>query len=295
MSDARSEVFCDFFTITSLPDNLDLILSALRPYFYDLGCTEEPGAFRLPDGYGLFTYRRKFKVSIFAASGLFASALRERSLLSRFLSEFFFFPHRVSSVDFTVDQYISAPERLHEIYKAAKAGEISFTRKALTPSSITFLSSQVCYADTGQDTGTVYLGRRGSHEVFAKVYDKRQQMAQTRMISVRDTLRHELTVTGKMGVTLKDIVQPHDCFYHFYPSNLLSTAQKSEWVGDSEGFTLEKPRERLPSAVLRQRLETSRDLQAMFGLCDEIGDNGLTYLISQLKKLYSTRKSALPA
>lgn len=287
----RSSVFCDYFTITTPPDYLQQVLAALRPYLYDLGCSEEPGAFRLPDGFGLFSFRVKHKVALFASSGGFASALRDKSLLSLFLAEFFSFPHNVSSADFTVDEYVSAPDRLSEIYRTAIDGEVSFTRKKITASSVSFLMSPVCYDDSGRNTGTLYLGKRGRHEVFAKVYDKRQQLKQQRMIDVRDVLRHEVTITSKMGLTLRDIASPHDCFYHFYPSNLLSKAKSEHWVGGETGFRLEKPPERLPAEILRIRVETSRELESMLDLVEQVGCEGLKYLFRQITNKYERRNT----
>lgn len=293
MSSPRSEVFCDYFTITTPPYDLDQVLTALRPYFYQLGCAEEPGAFRLPDGFGLFSFRVKHRVAIYAVTGGFASALRDAGVFSHFLSEFLAFSYNVSSADFTCDEYVSAPTRLSSLYALAISSEVSFTRKKIMPSSVTFLMSPVVYDESGQNTGTLYVGKRGRHEVFAKIYDKRQQMAQQRGLSVRDCLRHELTVTGKMGINLRDLAQPHNCFYHFYPSNLLSKARSDPWVSTGEGFRVEKPPRRLPAQILQDRVGTSRELESMFVLAEEIGANGLTYLLRQIQYQYASRSSAL--
>lgn len=292
MSSPRSEVFCDYFTITTPIDCMDPVIRALKPYFVDLCCSEEEGAFRLPDGFGLFSYRVRHRVAIYATSGGFASALRSVGLLNPFLSEFFVFPHNVSSADFTVDEYAYSPPRLAEIYSLASTGQVSFTRKSVNPSAVTTLLSPVAYDDSGLNTGSVYIGRRGRHEVLAKIYDKRQQLLQQRGVNVRDALRHELTVTSKMGITLRDISIPHDCFYHFYPSNLLSKAASRAWEGQGEGFRLEKPPERLPTQVLRSRVDTSKELKTMLELAEQIGDGGLTYLLGLIKKAYESREIA---
>lgn len=285
----RSEVFCDFFTITTPKDLLEHVITALQPYFLRLGCSEEPCTFRGPDKRGTFSYRTRHKVAIYAASGGFVGLLRDAGILNEFLAEFYNFSHNVSSADFTVDEYRPAPVRVQEIYDSAMRGEVSFTRKAVNPSAVTYLMSRVTYDDSGLNTGTVYIGRKGNCEVRAKVYDKRQQMRQQRTADIRDTLRHEVTVSGKMGITLRDIAVPHDCFYHFYPENLLSKAQFSPWVGVGEGFRLEKPPERIPAALMKRRVETSLELKTMIGLAVEIGeDSGLTYLFSLIRKQHAS-------
>lgn len=297
MITARSSVFCDFFTLTTPKEYHPEVISALQPFFAELGCTLEPTGFgyRSISG-GLFSWRERHSVAVYSASGSFLSDLRASSdaqLLPKFLAELALFPHRVSSADFTVDEYVFSPKRISEIYELGVSGSISFTRKALLPSHVRSLLSPAAYQHSThyRDTGTLYLGKKGSHEVYAKVYDKRQELFVKHGLVIPDTLRHEMTVSHRMGIVLRDIYNPTDCFYHFYPPELLPTAPCERWVPMAEGYTLPKLPERLPAQLLKQRVEGSRDLQDMFELADKVGNEGLTYLLTVVKSAYQRRQN----
>lgn len=291
----RSEVFCDFFTLTTPKENHAALIAALQPFFAELGCTHDRNGY----GYrstsnGLFSWRERHAVAVYTASGSFLSDLRDHSLLNHFLAELALFPHRVSSADFTVDEYVFSPPRLSQIYELGVSGSLSFTRKAISRSHVRSLLTPAAYPNNSnyRDTGTLYIGTKGSHEVYAKVYDKRQELLAKHGVTICDTLRHELTVSHRMGITLRDVSLPTSCFYHFYPPELLPTAQCDRWAPMAEGYTLPKLPERLPAQLLKQRVEGSKDLQDMFELADKVGIEGLTYLLTVVKSAYQRRQNA---
>jgi len=294
-----SPVFTDYATITTPPEHLDDVMASLKPWldaslcYVDVKSSPEVMRWRSPSG-GLLTVKaRSYGVSIYTASGGFMSDLRQSGLQATFLAAFSSFPHNVSSADFTVDEYRDdVPSRLVDIYELAAAGHVSFTRKHIGRSAIRRLFRPSLYNDC-DETGTLYIGKRGSHEVHCKCYDKRNEsLDRTGRDIGRNTLRHEMTVSGKMGLTLRDLDQPHDCFYHFYPSNLLSTAQKTTWQGYGEGFEVKRPEKRLASQILAGKVEASMELASMLRLADEVGQHGLDYFIRLLRERHNRLHSS---
>ena len=294
MSSPRSEVFCDFFTITTPKDNHDALLEALLPFFSQMRCSLEPYGYRLYEERakgGLFSWRLGASIASYSASGSFVKALRDNNMLVQFLAEIALFPHNVSSADFTVDEYVHAPPRIRQAYELASTGGISFTRKALKPAHVRALLRPCIHPDrmSDGDTGTLYLGSRGNHEVHSKLYDKQHHAFVEFGAILPPTLRHELTVSKRMGITLRDLCLPASCFYHFYPPELLSPADVPPWQSFEGGYILTKAAPRLPSQVLRDRVETSEDLLQLFEIADKIGSEGFTYLLRLITNSYQRR------
>lgn len=135
--------------------------------------------------------------------------------------------------------------------------------------------------------GTVYLGGR-SAEVKARVYDKRQERIARGYPDPGPWLRAELTVTGAVGVSLKDVWSPAPVFWHFMASTLKGIAacpvDVPEWVPGGVGFSL-PPRPVLdPVQRLARRLERSTELQDLCSLaCSVRGGAVLVY--RRLRKL----------
>lgn len=298
-----SPVFADYATITLPLEHFPDALASLKPWLdgslcvLDTKSTADLLRYRSPSG-GLLTAKAKsYGVSVFTASGRFMGDLRSFGVQSSFLSEFASFPHNVSSADLTVDEYRDdVPSRLVEIYEMAANGQVSFTRKHIGRSAVRRLFRPALYNDC-DETGSIYIGKRGSHEVHSKCYDKRNEMLDRGLPDpVRGTLRHEMTVSGKMGITLRDLDQPHDCFYHFYPSNLLAMPQKRHWEGWGEGFSVEKPVKRLPSQILADKVENSLEISSLLDLADQVGEKGFDYFISLLRnKHFQMGKGSIAA
>lgn len=283
-------VFCDYATLTTPPDCYEDVLATVRPlleyslFAYDISSSPDFLKIRSPSG-GLFTARpRKYGVSIYQFSGKALHDLRTSGYFSLLFAEFARFPHKVTTLDLTVDEArADVSGRLLSIYEMAARGEVSFTRKALQPSHVRRIFAPCLYSPA-DETGTVNLGLRANHEVFAKCYDKRQERLQNEGFDMGyGVLRHELTVRGEMAPTLRDIVEPTNCFWHFYPANILTTPRKEAWQGYGEGFEVKRPEKRLPSQILAFKVGSSLELDSLIRLSDEIGENGFNYFIQLLK------------
>jgi len=289
MPSPRSKVFCDFFNVTVPKDNNEAVLLALQPFLAQLGCSLTAVGYTSPSG-GLFSWRFRGQIVVYSGSGAFITALRDNGIFSMFLAEFAMFPHAVSSADFTCDEYVPAPLRLKAIFDLANTGAVTFTRKSVNPRYVRGLLRSPIYPDeTGCLTGTIYIGQRGIHEVHAKIYDKRNEVLDKKGEHIGDCTRHELTVSRRMGITLRDLVEPASCFYHFYPSDLLEPEPFEPWSSMGfVGYELPKLETPLPAQVLRARAMDSPELRDYFRLADTIGSEGFKYLLNVIKQSYKS-------
>jgi len=293
MVSPRTRVFCDFFNITTPKDNHDFLIPALQPFFASLGCSLTAVGYSCPSG-GLFSHRFRGQVVLYSCSGAFITALRDSGQLALFLAEFAMFPHAVSSADLSVDEYAAAPAKIQAVFSIANTGTVSFTRKAVARNHVRSLQRLPHYHDdSGLLTGTVYIGQRGRHEVHMKVYDKRNETIERTGQDIGDRVRYELTVSRRMGVTLRDLVEPASCFYHFCPPSILEPEPTEPWAPMAEGYFLPKLEARLPSQVLKARAMDSPELRDLFRIADTIGSEGFKYLLSVVKQSYESYQSEI--
>jgi len=178
---------------------------------------------------------------------------------------------------------------IRELYEEAGRGGVHrLTRKYLNRDQVQAILKPGHFQDG--DTGTVYLGERGKAEAYMKIYDKRQEVFdRTGEDMGGDVLRYELTVTGKLGPTLKDAFDPTDLFWHFVGRTVLKSegVPLPEWVGHSEGYILPARKETLPYQALVNRIEGSAELRDLAALAAQCGKVGEHCLVSRLRELVS--------
>jgi hypothetical protein len=296
MYSLRSDVFCDYLNVSMPTDDHERFMLEFTPLLDEIGCVPGPvpGLYCLSGHTGAFKLTRRQGVVVHTFTGGLLQVLRDYGQFLPVLAIISHYPHRVTSADFTLDEYVSAPPRIAEAYSYGVSGQLRFTQKAIAPGAIRQLLSPTVYDDAGYPTGTVYIGVRGRHEVFSKLYDKRQQIKQSTGRDIPDTLRHELTVTSKMGITLRDVAEPYKCFAHFYPEKLLAMDRSQKWEGNGEGFELNKRPDKLPAQILKKRVEDSPELDSLLRIADKIGSEGRNYLLSLLAKKLKVPKNPQP-
>lgn len=279
------EPFTDYLNITTPKGNGDVIFNQLRPILDSLGCSEViEGLFQLPSKLGTFKRSVRGQVSVFSVSGGFLEALRVNGLYGDYLVIFSGFEHRVSMLHATVDYRLDSPEVLEAVYQMASSGRLQLTRKALNPLHVSRLTGK---NSEGIDTGTVYLGSRKNSDVWAKVYDKRQERLAKGFDDVGPMLRIEIAVQSDVGATLRDASKPHDIFYHFASRSLVEPPKNFKgWESHGSGFTLEK---RTDNFTTWERLwgivSHSSDIERLVELAvTDYGDDALVELTKLLRK-----------
>jgi hypothetical protein len=279
------EPFTDYLNITTPKDPDFFLLHQLMPILDSLGCSEvSPNLFLLPSKTGSFKISSRGKVDIYSASGGFLELLRQKGLYNDYLLQFSYFPHRISMMHVTVDYRIDAPEAIEEIYQRASSSQIYLTRKSINPLHVSKLTGKNL---EGFDTGTVYLGSRTNSDVWAKVYDKRQERLAKGFDDIGPVLRVEIAVQSDIGATLRDASKPHDIFFHFASKSLVEASPKYQgWDSHGEGFEIEQKSDDLTTW---QRLwgivENSSDIDRLITLAiKDYGSDALQELTKLLRK-----------
>lgn len=277
---------CDFLHVTIPESHAAVVLRGVLDAMGSLGAVSvSPDLHRLGGGTVKFSEGRGF--SMVGISGQVLDHLRLNGELSRSLHLFGSSPHRVTRVDVAHDVACSAPPVLRRLLRSARSGSISLTRKSLRSQSIRFIDNHNHYAP-GDRTGTLYLGSRTA-KVYARVYDKRNERLDRGFDDPGNLLRYELTVTGKLSPTLRDVVEPAPMFWKFMSDVLPPPANVSDWVGGADGFDISAPVALLPAEVMRRKLEASPDVAHLLDLADRIGPHGFDLLVRMLKRQSSSR------
>lgn len=259
--------FADYLNVTVPFDIGAEVSDRLLPVIESLGTVSEVdhGVYRLfdddrlkPTG-AVFKFRKRGKVHVISASGMALSALRSKGFFADYLRELSLFPHRVSMLHATQDYFVQSPSSVILAVKdAAFSEQLYLTRKVLRKCHVNALLSP---GDTGEETGTVYLGNRANADVWAKVYDKRHERMQRAGFDPGPIVRVEIAVQSDVGATLKDAFNPHDLFFHFASKSLVEAPQGFKgWSPSGEGFVLGESREILPLDRLDRILDFSLDL-----------------------------------
>lgn len=272
---------CDFLNVSVPESDSFSVRRSLLDAIGSLGSTSvTEDLHRLGGGTIKITEGRGF--SVFGVSGMVLEYLRLCGELSRLLHIFGSAPHRVTRLDVAHDVPVFAPPVLQRILRKARSGSLSLTRKSLRPSSVRFIDNHNHY-EAGFRTGTVYLGTR-SAKAYARVYDKRNERLDRGFPDPGNMLRYELTVTGKLSPTLRDVVEPSPMFWNFMSEVLPPPANAPEWSGNADGFAIDAPVPLLPSEIMRRKLEGSADVVQLLELAHRLGPHGLDLLVNMLKR-----------
>lgn len=282
-----SEPFVDYLNISSPKDNLQTLRNALQPIIDGLGMSEPTeGLFMLPEGAGALKITTRGKVCIVSASGGFLRELRVRSIYNHYLAEFAHLEHRITMMHVTCDYSVDAPKYVGKLYQKAVNGEVYLTRKAVNPIHVSKLLGR---NQEGFDTGTVYLGSRKNSDVWARVYDKRQERIAKGELDAPPTLRVEIAVQSDVNATLRDASLPLEIFYHFASRSLVDKPKGLKgWEPHGEGFDLPQTEDTLtPHERLTRIAEHSNDITRLFNLAyASYGDDALAELQKIIRNRY---------
>ena len=150
--------------------------------------------------------------------------------------------HRITRLDAALDFHVDAPRELQRLRRRVSqlGGELALGQRA---TGVTWLLGR---DESGNETGTMYVGKRGKNQVIARVYDKAHEVAQRTGDLIRPTLRYEVEVKGTSGKArnpcLNDLHDPRSLFWEFASPALLDRPDGvPEWSPvDFQTFTLER-------------------------------------------------------
>lgn len=242
--------FADFLNVSVPVEHADALREAVVGTLDALGNFQEssPGYFEffsigvkkgsfVAIPCGSVKFGRRGKVATLSASGGALKLLRERSLLSEYLSAIGTLPHRVTMLHCTADYLVPDVPAAVQAYKnAAFAGELSLTRKRVLPTQCKTFFGIDC---DGKETGSLYLGQRANADVWCKIYDKRHERLSKGFAEPGSLLRVEVACMSDVGATLRDAADPFDLFFHYAGRTLVEApVEASGWAPHGEGYVL---------------------------------------------------------
>jgi hypothetical protein len=204
------------------------------------------------------------------------------------------FEHRVTGAHIALDRVEDGQLVVKRILRRGLRGNVRLTRKRVPGHHVRSFMGK---SHTGSGTtGTVYLGRRTS-DVWAKVYDKRNELLSRlsvlspEAVALADSgplTRYELALGRHVGLTLGDLESPAPAFWHHMAALLTVPAGTPKWEPGASGYWLPPRREVLPAQQLELLLDQSHDVRRMVKLADDIGPKGREWLVSRFTKRVKT-------
>lgn len=253
--------FCDWLSVTHHPGDSEELKASVRDVLLDSPCISSLGdgsRYTYEDG-GAARWIEKDRFGIFAFSGGCLTALRGAGLYVPLLHALGVVPTKVTRIDIAVDVPEPSPPVLRRLYRDGRRGRLSLSRKAVAPTSVQKRIGPAEY-DPSQDTGTVYLGQRGVHRVFARVYDKRQETLQRYGRDIGHPLTRYEVEAHKSGATLRDAWDPESMFWHYMADVLPAPDGVPPWVPGGQGISLPPLVRPDPASRLRRFVEEHADV-----------------------------------
>lgn len=283
--------FADYLNLTFPLSVEEDVRLAIEPIIEGLGPFEvdDQGLYRLfnsqlrPTG-GTVKLLKRGKVLFCSWSGVALTQLRETLLFDDFLSAVMAFPYRVSMLHATQDYYVeSAPSVIMEVKRRAQAGDYQLTRKRIPPQQVKAITTA---NEAGIETGTVYLGKAGNADVWAKVYDKQNERLSKGYSDPGSIVRVEVAIQSDVGATLRDVHDPLEIYFHFAGKSLVERPKTLQgWSSYGEGYVLPKKRDVLPYERLERFLDHSISVRKLVGLAvDAYGEKAGEALGRMIRK-----------
>jgi len=289
-----TEPFCDFVSAT-VPDEewlglrpeIQAELDAIGMHVdYD---RERETVWRSPLADGTVKSRSISGVRTISASGAVCAGLRAAGRFASFLAAIAARPHRVTRLDASLDVRQDAPPVIAAAVEKGRAGEVSLTRKSVRPRDVTTFYG---VRDDGRVSGTAYFGTPNS-TVRLCMYDKQHERMSRGLPDVGPLTRYELRLRGDTGITMRDVHDPRDVFWHFMPECLLKfSGGVSGWEPGRTGFDLERLPALSPVERMYRRIDDSPEVIALVKLAGEVGPNGLDVMFSRIRSRHGFRAEA---
>ena len=286
------EVFCDWLDVTYGPTdcpypelNLLLLDAGFEVSYSDHTSRSYSVPTSDPSCRGVLLVEHRATFARVSLSGGVCAFLRERGIWDEALHILATSPHRVSRLDATLDLAMDGADLVDSMRKRHASG-VTLTRKKLPTKCI--LSER----SDGRESGTWYAGHRTRARVTARVYDKALQMLEKYGCQLPPTARVEITI--REGATLRDAVEPAACFWHYAaPAILKAPEGVPMWNQNSELGWTAPLREFDAALVLRRRVESLAELDALLDVADQLGPRGRDYLSSLLQQRVKASPSDL--
>ena len=289
--------FCDYLNLTLPAYTLEPITFQLAYLFEVAGMSSFDNGitYQLDSNSGAFKIKTNSRYITLSASGGILQHFRDLGLFNEFISILTEYPHKITRLDATADFYVPyAPDYIKTIKNAAMASKIDLTRKSLDPKKDVKVFMGL--NEQGDETGTVYLGNRITHSVYAKVYDKGFERQSKGFISSGQLIRVEFTLKSDTGISLRDAHNPENVFYHYASRSLVTPPPHfTGWVSNQTGYVLPKQQDLFTPAgkvlnIFKHSVDVGRAIRIAV---KAYGDEALTVLTSQLRIAFHLKSKQL--
>lgn len=274
-------VKADWLDVTYAPDNTPehSVFGVIQCALAECKTSDGYGSLWFLNG-GVLKIEYKRNYARFSASGAFLDGLRMAGVYMDYLSALADSPHTVTRLDAAHDVPTDTPPILKALQRRYPR-ECYLTRKPLRTKRI--LDTR----EDGKDTGTFYIGHRQQGMVTARVYDKQNERLDAGDPLPLPLTRYEITFRRAVKATLRDAAEPERLFWQYGEKLLLKRpSDVPEWVsGWGGGWNYQRDDTPL-AAILKQRIESSADLQALAALakradCEEWAQELLARVFSR--------------
>lgn len=279
-----TEVFCDWLDVTFAPDNCPY--PDANRLLLDAGFEVHPAQDHSKHLYlppkplrGAVVIRHTARWASISASGGAIAYLRDCSRWMDYLFVLSTSPHTVTRVDVAADLSIDGPDLLDSLRSRHSCGHVNLGRKAIKTSVM--LETR----PDGRETGTWYAGHRSKARLTARAYDKAYELLTKYGELIPPRSRVEITARKGFGATLRDAALPEALFWHAASPTILQAPEGVPvWQPNHDMCWTAKPPAFDPAAILRRRVESLVELDALLLLAEDLGPSGRDYLLELIRK-----------
>lgn len=286
----------DYLSATMSEDSHSSVLDSITPILAHMGVVSAfEGLYKLRTGGTLKTGASRGAAYHVSASGDFLGVLRAQGLWAEYLMLVAAVPHRVTRMDIAHDIGCDAPAELQKFKRRVERGSVSLTHKKLDLQN--HYNSIMSLDRDGRESGTVYVGPKSVQVAGLKVYDKSKEQFDKFRREIPSTLRWELKLGRKSGVSLRDAYEPDPVFWHYMAPVLRAPDGVPSWSPHDAQLSLPARVSLLPAESMKRALEGGDIVKRLFTLCDLMGPHGIDHLVRLLTREYDrhlVNKSSTP-
>lgn len=273
-----ARVFCDYLSTSHPPEDSPTAEAYL--WFQDRGFNvRQSGQPRVRLLYspaslpempsGLVRIQESSRWHKISVSGAALVYLRASGFFQEYIGMLASYDHRVTRLDAAADFPEDAAPHI------AKARELFPSSCQLGRKSVSTRSLLETRAD-GQETGTFYVGRRGSNTRILRVYDKQLEMHAHHGLEIPPRVRIEAEVSKGLA-SLRDAVDPAPLFFDVVsPAILQAPPDVSPWSDNSDigAWSAPPPRD-VDAGAIEQRVVDSEEIGALLKWAERGGPDGV--------------------
>lgn len=271
-------VFCDFLSTSHPPDDSPAAEAFL--WFQDRGFNvQRSGKSRVRNLYspaslpempgGLVRIEESHRWHKISVSGSALVYLRASGFFQDYIAFLASYNHRVTRLDAAADFPVDAADYVAEAH-ALYPSTCQLGRKAV--------STKVMLAarPDGRQSGTFYVGKRGTNTRILRVYDKQLEALDRRNLEIPPCLRIEAEVSKGLA-SLRDAVEPAPLFFDVVsPAILKAPDDIPPWTDNSDIGAWSCPPPRVVDAgAIEQRVRDFEELGALLKWAERAGPDGV--------------------